>query len=171
MRTYAVVFLVSALTVTYLVAFKPSQSSRVPVTIQVESLKAQLASQRQVAEQIGSELSLHRTALEEAESRAAKSENELAAIEQQLTKGYVEDKRVVITESNVAYPLIQPKLMVSVQSLSGGTVIATFADQRKVFYVGQYVELQIEACQCYLLLESSARGKAVFRFGCKEENA
>lgn len=171
MRNFAVVFLVCALAVSYLVVFKPSQSSHTPVATELQSLKEQLASQRHVAAQIGSELSLHRTALADAESRAAKSETELEAIQQQIMKGYVEDKRVVITESNVAYPLIQPKLMVSVQSLVGGTVIATFADQRKVFYVGQYVELQIETCECYLLLESSERDKAVFRFGCKEETA
>ncbi|MEM0947424.1 MAG: hypothetical protein AAGK37_08470 [Pseudomonadota bacterium] len=93
---------------------------------------------------------------------------DLAALRAQLTHGFVTQRTVEVTEARVAYHLIEPKLMLSVEGLPGGALIVNFANQTRSMRVAQTVEFAYGPCRCYLLLTASTRGQAVFDFGCEE---
>ncbi|MEP3637485.1 MAG: hypothetical protein ABJN14_09530 [Paracoccaceae bacterium] len=103
--------------------------------------------------------------------KAAKDEIEaqeeaLQNIRQELNVGYVVSKDINISDSNRAYWLSEPKLMLGVNSLSGGSLKINFADQRTMIAVGERIDFKMEDCDCFLLLKSSQFGNANFRFAC-----
>ncbi|MEL6999021.1 MAG: hypothetical protein AAFP68_12230 [Pseudomonadota bacterium] len=169
--SFGVAVVASALAVVCTILVFPAHAPQGDHEVRLQELRAQLQSERTTHAIRESELALHREALREAEDRASRHALEASVLRQQTMNGYVADARVEVTEANVAYALVAPKLMMSVQSLAGGSVIATFADRRRLFHVGQYHEFNIDVCECFLLLESSQHGKAVFRFGCKKNEA
>lgn len=97
-------------------------------------------------------------------------ETEIKALRAQVTQGFVRDLDLTITESQTAYPLVEPKLMISVDALHGGPVLAHFGTETHFFMVGQRVDFRVRDCYCYLLLRESVRDRAVFHFGCERKN-
>ncbi len=108
-----------------------------------------------------------RSDLDAARRDVAELETEVAALRAQVTQGFVRDLSVTISESQTAYPLVEPKLMISVTALHGGPVLAHFGTRTHHFVVGQRVDFRVKDCYCYLLLRESVRDRAVFNFGCE----
>jgi hypothetical protein len=94
-------------------------------------------------------------------------QTEVAALKAQVTQGFVRNLNVTISESQTAYPLVEPKLMISVTALQDGPVLAHFGTQTQYFLVGQRADFRVKDCYCYLLLRESVRGRAIFNFGCE----
>ncbi len=93
---------------------------------------------------------------------------DLAALREQVTAGFVVHRTIEVTEPRTAFPLIEPKLMLSVDALPGGSVIVNYAEHTQSLRVAQTVEFIHGTCRCYLLLAESERNRAVFHFGCEE---
>lgn len=87
-----------------------------------------------------------------------------------VSEGFVHLRKIHVEKSKFAYPLVEPKLMLSVTSLKGGPIIANFGTETHVFSVGERFDFPLKDCDCFLLLESSARGEAVFSFGCQRRS-
>ena len=86
----------------------------------------------------------------------------------QITDGFVSFRKVDITESRTAYPLLDPKLMIAADMLTGGPVKASFAQYTHTFNVGHRFDFRVDECECFLLLQASRVGSATFSFGCEE---
>ena len=93
---------------------------------------------------------------------------EIAALHEQLDQGFVRSRRVLVSEVDRAYPLLPPKLMLSVERLAGGSLQVYFGDQSARFAIGQRIDFQEGPCDCFLVLMRSDRGAAEFAFGCDE---
>ena len=93
---------------------------------------------------------------------------EIAILDAQFRTGFVQSRTVTVEQVERAYPLVAPKLLLSVRHLSGGAVTAQFGARSEVFQVGQTVEFKIGRCECFLVLVESISGRAVFDFGCIE---
>lgn len=100
-------------------------------------------------------------------ARLARLEHEISALRAQVNDGLIRDLDVTITESKTAYQLVEPKLMISVDALVGGPVLAHFGTRTHLFMVGQRVDFRVKDCFCHLLLRESVRDRAVFHFGCE----
>ena len=92
---------------------------------------------------------------------------ERAALSNQLEHGRVVARDIVIDEVSVAYPLVPPKLMMSVSSFSGSVVQVQVGPKRKMMAVGERLDLIAEGAPCYLVLVESRRERAQFSFGCE----
>ena len=108
-----------------------------------------------------------RAKLNRAEANLDRMSTDLASMRDQITEGYVHHRQVVVRANKTAYPLVEPKLMLSVDTLHGGSVLTYFGTQSYVFAVGQRVDFRLKDCECYLLLKESTTEKAVFAFGCE----
>lgn len=105
--------------------------------------------------------------VKDSERELAELQGELELLRAQIKDRFVREREVTITESQIAYPLVEPKLMISVNALHGGPILAHFGTESHSFMVGQRVDFRVSDCFCFLLLRESARGKAVFHFGCE----
>lgn len=95
------------------------------------------------------------------------AETEVGALKSQITDGYVTHKTVRIDEPYTAYSLLEPKLMISVDDLPGGAVLAHFGLRTERFAVGERLDFVEGTCNCFLLLMASVRDRAEFLFGCE----
>lgn len=112
------------------------------------------------------------TALDATKSLAkyqlAQTEARIEAMRTAVTSGYVASREVEVTETDRGYWLVEPKLMIGVQNLSGGALLVNFADRFETFRIGERKDLAVGGCDCYLILTESKRGRAKFYFGCSE---
>ena len=127
-----------------------------------------------IREMLRAELQAH-AKLQSEDQAAAKQAIErltgdIAALREQLTRGFVVHRVLEVTEPRVAHPLVEPKLMLSVEGLPGGSVIVNFADETRNIRVAQALDFEYGTCTCSLLLADSVRGRAVFHFGCRERD-
>ena len=104
--------------------------------------------------------------LHETKSELMEKEEALAALRDELNNGYVVAKDIDVTESDKAYWLSEPKLMLGVNRLSGGSLLVSFANQQEIIAIGQRIDFTVDGCDCFLLLKSSTFGHASFRYGC-----
>ncbi len=109
--------------------------------------------------------------LEQADVLADRLRADLDALREQLAHGFVENRTIEITEARTAYALVEPKLMLSVEALSGGALIVNFGTQTRNIRVAQRLDFDHGDCNCFLLLAESERDRAVFEFGCERENS
>jgi hypothetical protein len=105
--------------------------------------------------------------LQAAKNEIEEKEETLQQIRKELDAGYVISKDIDVSDSKRAYWLAEPKLMLGVNTLAGGTLQVNFADQSKMISVGERIDFKVEDCDCFLLLKSSQYGNASFRFSCK----
>lgn len=117
-------------------------------------------------------------AQEEAEARASELEAEMAFLKSEVEwmrdrmgEGYLHLRKVVVDETYKAVSLIEPKLMLSVKTLSGREVVTTFGNFTHSFSVGERFDFAFEDCNCFLLLAESERDRAVFNLGCEQSDA
>ncbi|MGC3936169.1 hypothetical protein ACOTTU_00025 [Roseobacter sp. EG26] len=104
--------------------------------------------------------------LEGAKAAIEAKESALQQIREELLTGYVVAKDIDVTDSNRAYWLSEPKLMLGVNGLSGGSLLISFADQTEMISVGERIDFKVDECDCFLLLKSSDFGNASFRYAC-----
>jgi hypothetical protein len=104
--------------------------------------------------------------LEDAKAAIEAKDSALKRIRDELITGYVVAKDIDVTDSNRAYWLSEPKLMLGVNSLSGGSLQISFANQTEIISVGQRIDFKVDECDCFLMLKSSTFGKASFRYAC-----
>ena len=83
---------------------------------------------------------------------------------------YLHRKLLEIDRPQTAYPIVPPKLMISVQALTGGSLITHFSDRTEIIAVGKRVDLSFSDLQCFLILLESAKSRARFDFGCEEQS-
>ncbi|MEM7509197.1 MAG: hypothetical protein AAF415_20980 [Pseudomonadota bacterium] len=100
--------------------------------------------------------------------RLKSQEARIAALIERLEDGYAQRRIVEIERPQVAYPLLPPKLMISVQALTGGSLITHFSDRTQIVAVGKRVDLVADGLPCFLILLESNRQGARFDFGCEE---
>lgn len=111
---------------------------------------------------------LLQASLSRSEQELATRDAEIALLQEQLSNGFVQYKRVVLTEAQSAYALVPPKLMLSVDALRGGPLTAHFGNETADFVVGKRVDFNLGPCDCFLVLMRSTPGSADFAFGCDE---
>ncbi|ABG33060.1 hypothetical protein CEP88_07420 [Roseobacter denitrificans] len=104
--------------------------------------------------------------LHEAKNELDEKDRALEALRDQLTNGYVVAKDIDVTQSDKAYWLSEPKLMLGVSRLSGGSLLISFADQQEIISIGERIDFKVDDCDCFLLLKSSTFGHASFRYAC-----
>jgi hypothetical protein len=104
--------------------------------------------------------------LQQAKDAIEQKDGALKQIRDELLVGYVVSKDIEVTDSNRAYWLAEPKLMLGVNSLAGGTLQVYFADKSERISVGGRIEFKVDDCDCFILLKSSRYGVANFRFAC-----
>lgn len=104
--------------------------------------------------------------LHEEQNELVEKDNALEVLHDMLKDGYVVAKDVNVTESDRAYWLSEPKLMLGVNRLSGGSLLISFADQQEEISIGQRIDFEVDGCDCFLLLKSSTFGQASFRYAC-----
>ncbi len=75
-------------------------------------------------------------------------------------------REVVVEQTDRAYMLVAPRLMLGVTALRGGRVGAVFGDRLEYFDVGQRIDFRFEDRSCFLVLTESVRDRAHFVFGC-----
>ncbi len=104
--------------------------------------------------------------LHAAKNELVEKDKALEALRDELNNGYVVAKDIDVTESDQAYWLSEPKLMLGVNRLSGGSLLISFADQQEIISIGQRIDFKVDGCDCFLLLKSSTFGHASFRYAC-----
>lgn len=93
--------------------------------------------------------------------------SEMSWMRRMMGEGYVHLQQVAVDEVHTAYPLIEPRLLLSVKTLVGREVITTFDNATHTFSVGERIDFDFEDKKCFLLLAESERGRALFHMGCK----
>lgn len=106
--------------------------------------------------------------LRRASQRLQSQDARIAALTKRLQSGYAHRRIVEIERAQVAYPLLPPKLMISVQALTGGSLITHFSDRTQIVAVGRRVDIVVDGLTCFLILLESRRRSARFDFGCEE---
>lgn len=148
---------VTVASVASLIALKPSdQRARVDVASTPQAvLEAQRAIDAKYAK-----------LLQDAKAALEAKDTALKTIRTELVNGYVVSKDIDVVESDRAYWLSEPKLMLGVNSLAGGSLQISFADRTEMISVGERIDFKVDDCDCFLLLKSSVFGAASFRYAC-----
>ncbi|MEM8554068.1 MAG: hypothetical protein AAGF71_04485 [Pseudomonadota bacterium] len=114
------------------------------------------------------------TARQIAEARTAELESELSRLRSEIAwlhthmgDGYLHLRKVSLNRVHTAYALLPPKLLISVHSLRGNDVIATFGSETHQFSVGERYDFSFEDLTCFLQLAAMEQGHATFDFGCQ----
>lgn len=106
-----------------------------------------------------------------ARENLAAAHQELANLRERLSKGFITERFVTVTDVKRAYALIEPKLMMSVDSLTNGAVIVTVANRRQLAHIGQRIDIKLDDCSCFLTLVETSYKEAKFVFGCERIGA
>lgn len=110
-----------------------------------------------------------RVAAQEVPEAVAGVPERLALLETDLhdVMGRYEDGREIVVDTpDQAYPLILPKLMLSVTALPGGPLMVTLGDTTLFMRIGARRDFRLEGRACFLVLAESLRNRARFFFGC-----
>ena len=147
----------TTLTVAILIVLLPGEHSHTMAPEERQSLT------KQVRDDIDKE---YAELLVKAKVALDATEGSLKEIRQEMLDGYPVMKDIEVTETHHAYWLYEPGLMLGVRSLAGGSLLVDFANRSTVIFVGERIDFSFEGMSCFLLLKSSIRGQASFRFGC-----
>lgn len=94
---------------------------------------------------------------------------QIDALRAELMTGYDSGVHLVVDVPERAYPLLLPKLMMSVDMLGGGPLLVTLGDMTTLMRIGSRRDLEIDGQRCFLVLVESVRGRANFLFGCERD--
>ncbi len=108
------------------------------------------------------------------DARSLRAENDRLSVEldwlfERIPEGFVHLRKIRVEKAQFAYPMVEPKLMLSVKSLMQAPITATFGTTTHMFSVGERVDFVLKDCDCFLLLEQASTGAAVFNFGCQRQ--
>ncbi len=103
--------------------------------------------------------------LDAAQAMIQAQQDEILALNQQLQAGLAVSRTFEVNDRDVAYPLLPPKLMMSVSTF-GGALVVNYGPARDLIQVGGRIDIRADGRDCFLVLLESRIDKAKFTFGC-----